>query len=582
MKARKIVSGATVVALALAGVLMYSGAAHATGGDQVCDNFDTGHLSAEDQKTWEITAPEGKVIVEVCVKAGSENQGDGPEYTEYDPGVASVTISHSTGKNISHYSVKYADIPDEPKVTSLNSPVVKDKCGTADDHYGLPEAPEGVSITRDGKDLIATLAEGYVVNEVPAGWVADGEGVYRYAFNAEQFSDEPCEVTYEPSCLSIIGTQTIVGDGVLTVSGDWDSEYIAIPGNGMTLADIGPGSLLDIDADPIQYVGLHIITAEGPVVFEEEPSYGGNLWSTATWDGVNAGMGYAAFGSMEEFIHLNGDVVVQEIRLLYTHPSASSTTVTSFTIGCTVYEFDPTQTYPVPATFNAPAEGPTCDTAATFATEFLGEPVEENWYEFENVDVYVDRSVAGQVTIYISAHEGYNLSGLSEDWTILSDWEAERIIDLPAALEYQSEDSTAPCYQAPPPPTVVPQPAAPTFFDNCGTEDDTWVVPGNTDTFLYEVVEDGDTVTVTAMLRSETSEWAEGAVTEWSHTFTDEECPVTPPVTPPTTPSTPTPGLAVTGGGDVSPILPIGAAFALILGAAAVVLGKHARQAQQV
>lgn len=145
----------------------------------------------------------------------------------------------------------------------------------------------------------------------------------------------PC---YQPGCDVVSGSDTIVGDGVLAVEGDWDSTSIAVPFSG-TLADIG--TVLDIDADPIQYVGLHIRTAEGDITFEEEPSYGGKLWSTSAWDGVNPGLGYAAFGTIEEFIHLNGDVAVTGIDLLYTHPEASSTTVESFTIGCTEFTFVP-------------------------------------------------------------------------------------------------------------------------------------------------------------------------------------------------------------------------------------------------
>lgn len=77
----------------------------------VCENLDTGHLSAGGATSTTITAPAGQVIVKVCVKAGSIKQGDGPEYTTFDPGVTSVTISHSSNKQISHYSVDYETAP---------------------------------------------------------------------------------------------------------------------------------------------------------------------------------------------------------------------------------------------------------------------------------------------------------------------------------------------------------------------------------------------------------------------------------------------------------------------------------------
>lgn len=162
--------------------------------------------------------------------------------------------------------------------------------------------------------------------------------VHHDAVTCPPVDEEPEPETYTPSCTTVTGSQTIVGDGRIEVDGEWDTTSIAVPFSG-TLADIG--TVLDIQATPLQYVGLHIRTAEGSISFEEEASYGGNLWSNATWEGVSAGMGYAAFGSITDYIEFNGDVVVTGIDLLYTHPEASATVVESFTIGCTVYTFEP-------------------------------------------------------------------------------------------------------------------------------------------------------------------------------------------------------------------------------------------------
>jgi hypothetical protein len=46
-------------------------------------------------------------IAAVCVKAGSAKQGLGAEIYYYDYSQVSVTISPYSGKDISHYSVKY-------------------------------------------------------------------------------------------------------------------------------------------------------------------------------------------------------------------------------------------------------------------------------------------------------------------------------------------------------------------------------------------------------------------------------------------------------------------------------------------
>lgn len=186
--------------------------------------------------------------------------------------------------------------------------------------------------------------------------------------------DEDPDPTFVPTCTTVTGSQTIVGNGIIAVDGGWASASIAVPAP-TTLAGIG--TVLNIEATPLQYVGLHIDTAEGTIVFEEEGSYAGNLWSNDAWDGVEAGMGYAAFGSIEEYIELNGDVAVTGIRLLYTHPEASSTTVTEFTIGCTTYTFvEPTDEEPEPSPEPEPKPEPkpTPDDGAPAPSAARGNP----------------------------------------------------------------------------------------------------------------------------------------------------------------------------------------------------------------
>lgn len=78
--------------------------------DQVCSGLSSGKIDVSGSyKTITVTAPEGKRISRYCVKAGSINQDLGPEYVVVDPTAKSVTISHSSGKDISHYSVEYAN-----------------------------------------------------------------------------------------------------------------------------------------------------------------------------------------------------------------------------------------------------------------------------------------------------------------------------------------------------------------------------------------------------------------------------------------------------------------------------------------
>lgn len=108
--------------------------------EKVCENFDTGHLSANDQEEFTAYAPEGYLIAEICVKAGSANQGDGPHYIVVDPPAESYTFSHPSGKEISHYSVRYVK---DTHTTPPTTPVHTDPAGGGDGGGKHSEAPKG-------------------------------------------------------------------------------------------------------------------------------------------------------------------------------------------------------------------------------------------------------------------------------------------------------------------------------------------------------------------------------------------------------------------------------------------------------
>jgi hypothetical protein len=134
--------------------------------DNVCPNLDTGHLSANDQTTWLVEASEGKLLIaEICVKAGSANQGDGPETFPAEYPVTSVWISNSTGKDISHYSVRYVGenakfVPEKLRFTFLQP------CEPSDG--STPEQAEWR--TRNIND--ASVA--FKVRQAGAGYIYDG------------------------------------------------------------------------------------------------------------------------------------------------------------------------------------------------------------------------------------------------------------------------------------------------------------------------------------------------------------------------------------------------------------------------
>ncbi|MHA7284370.1 excalibur calcium-binding domain-containing protein [Arthrobacter sp. TMS2-4] len=120
-----------LLALAVtAGLSTFSAApAFATGGvnepvEQVCGEGTSGKVDVTGaHSTLTITAPEGQLIASYCVKAGSSNQGEGPEIVELPTPLAEVPISHTSGKDISHYSytlvpapVVVTPVPETPEV----------------------------------------------------------------------------------------------------------------------------------------------------------------------------------------------------------------------------------------------------------------------------------------------------------------------------------------------------------------------------------------------------------------------------------------------------------------------------------
>ena len=110
-KTRRLLAAATAVTATLFGgaLLVSAGApSFATGGgpgDQVCQGLDSGKIDVTgDQHSVTVTAPDGYLIDEYCVKAGSAQQGEGPVYVPVDPPAKTVTITYPSGKAISHYS----------------------------------------------------------------------------------------------------------------------------------------------------------------------------------------------------------------------------------------------------------------------------------------------------------------------------------------------------------------------------------------------------------------------------------------------------------------------------------------------
>lgn len=97
--------------------------------DQVCDDLDSEKRDTTgDPMTVTLTAPAGFLIDRYCVKAGSINQGDGPQYVELDTPLASVAVSYTStvsnkGKAISHYSYSWVPAATSPAPEPEPEPV---------------------------------------------------------------------------------------------------------------------------------------------------------------------------------------------------------------------------------------------------------------------------------------------------------------------------------------------------------------------------------------------------------------------------------------------------------------------------
>lgn len=97
-----------------------SASATNVGNEKVCGPLSSGKVDVSgDHQSLEVMAPEGYLIDEYCVKAGSANQGLGPEYVMVEPPQEKVVITHSSGKDISHYSVSYVPEPSPTTTTTV-------------------------------------------------------------------------------------------------------------------------------------------------------------------------------------------------------------------------------------------------------------------------------------------------------------------------------------------------------------------------------------------------------------------------------------------------------------------------------
>ena len=149
---RVMVATATLILSTGLSLAVATPAAAAPIRDGVCAELDSGKTDVVGKHlTVTVNAPDGFLIDSYCVKAGLVKQGDGPEYFDVDP-VAVLTFGHTSGKDVSHWSVGYvpvvpvevppAEIPpvEAPPVddTPVEVPPAEDPPAPAEDDYTPP------------------------------------------------------------------------------------------------------------------------------------------------------------------------------------------------------------------------------------------------------------------------------------------------------------------------------------------------------------------------------------------------------------------------------------------------------------
>jgi hypothetical protein len=113
--------GLTVTLLVMGSLALGIGPAAAQ--QAVCPGLDSGKIDTTgDPGSVTVTAPEGFLISGYCVKAGSDESDAGAAFVTVSPPSASVTISHPSGKAVSHYSYSLVAIQTPPTTPPPTTP----------------------------------------------------------------------------------------------------------------------------------------------------------------------------------------------------------------------------------------------------------------------------------------------------------------------------------------------------------------------------------------------------------------------------------------------------------------------------
>ena len=194
---------------------------------QVCDvPFGTTKVESPTPEQLVVTAEPGFVIDKICVKAGSDNQGDGVEWIDGN-GATTITVSHSSGKKVSHFVAyfKPTDVTppppvDQPIYGPLPVPVFQDLCGTENDRGILPTGYDipGLSyVFLDSDTILAVATTGhYIAPGVIAEW-------------NHEFNTDPCPPPVDGFIFEQPLAPTLC-DGEVQLPADTEKYYYGMDG----------------------------------------------------------------------------------------------------------------------------------------------------------------------------------------------------------------------------------------------------------------------------------------------------------------------------------------------------------------
>lgn len=206
--------------------------------EQVCVPLSSGKIDLPHNPSYYdiVLDDPDMVITGYCAKAGSANQGEGPEYFPV-PFLETYRITHSSGKELSHVSWSVAPKPIvEPVAIPITDqpeePTGFDYCGTLFDVPYVPAYDESVPFTA------VTTVNGNVttVELIPDAWRYFAEGIKtRWVFT---YTDVVCPV--------FIVVQPVEPTVCVPLPADTDQYYYALTGD-KVFAVAKPGHIFQRD-----------------------------------------------------------------------------------------------------------------------------------------------------------------------------------------------------------------------------------------------------------------------------------------------------------------------------------------------